>query len=534
MNLSPQNNPVAIVSAIVTILGLGGAFVMGRAAANSDYRLIGLVFGAGAAMFIVLTLQNSIWLMIPMCWVLGGRLSWLPIPFSVQQIGVLVAFGIYCVRLAMKRTGSTKAPFNIVDSLLWLNVAIICLMFVRNPVGLNFLGMDTVGGRPYFSVLLGIMAFLVLRSSLAGPKLASYFPVLLLGPSIIVGGLGTITYIFPGLAPLIFPLYSGIDISSYMQDEYYGGGAAGATIQEGRFQSAGNLGFLMITAVVAYVSPTRAISPMAPKYFFIMALGALFVGMAGFRSGLVQTTLTVLLAAYFWERGAGVFRILLAGFVAVVLLLSYQNVADLPNSIQRTLSFLPGPWKEQVKRGAEGSTDWRVEMWEEALTTDKYIKDKIFGNGFGFSREDLAIMVAASFGGQGYAGDVNNKETFMRQGSYHSGPVSSIHFAGVVGLVVFLSFNFALAGYSYKLLLRAWNTPMRPLAIILALTTIYRPFHFIFIFGDYRDDLPSAFFQAGMLKMLENSLIAHSAAALQVTPAPAPTLAEPNRIPLPA
>ena len=516
MSFEPRNSPVAVVTMIATIAGLALAYQMGQWTANSNYKFVAAVFGAGGGMLIVFTLQRHFWLLIPLCWVLSGRMSWLPLPFSVQEMGVFAAFGVFVVRTAMKSVSPVTPKFNHLDMLLWFNVAIIVAMWIRTPVGLAFLGSEIVGGKPYMNVAVGLMAYLVLHKCFAGPKLAYVFPLLLLGPTAMVSFLGVFTYVFPATAPLIYPLYSGIDISSYMQDTYQGG-AGGSTIQEGRFQTLGNLGMMMIMALLAYVGPARAMNPLGLRNFLILFFALIFIGLSGFRSALIQGTATILLASYFWHGGIGVFRTAFLGFVALVLAYSYQGVADLPRSIQRSLSFIPGPWNEEIVRGAKSSTDWRVDMWKTALTSDRYIKNKWIGNGFGFSKEDLAIMVSGSMGGQGYFGDENNKEAFMIQGSYHSGPVTAIHFAGVLGLIGILALQIAIAGYSYRLLRRAWNTPMRPLAIVLALEAVYRPIHFIFIFGEYRGDLPSAFYQAGMMKMLENSLNAYT----PVPPTPA-------------
>jgi hypothetical protein len=84
--------------------------------------------------------------------------------------------------------------------------------------------------------------------------------------------------------------------------------------------------------------------------------------------------------------------------------------------------------------------------------------------------------------------------------------VSTIRFAGYLGLLLIIALLVATAVYSTSILKRSWNTPYRPLAIILALGAIYRPFEFIFIFGEYRNDLPAALFTCGMLKLLGNSL----------------------------
>jgi hypothetical protein len=270
------------------------------------------------------------------------------------------------------------------------------------------------------------------------------------------------------------------------------------------------LGLPMIGALVAYFSPSKIMGFFArPGLFLLMFLALFFVGMAGFRNSLFQAGFYILLATYLWDKGLGVFRMAVILAAALALAIALQTIHPLPNSIQRSLSFIPGPWSEQIKEGSKESTDWRVEMWKIALTTDRYIKNKWIGDGFGFSALELQIMQSANFGGVGFIGEDAQKEAFMVQGSFHSGPLSSIRFAGYIGLLAILMMLVAIAVYAVNMLKLAWNTPYRPLAILLVLGAVYGPFVFILIFGEYRDTLPTTFFSCGMLKMLHNSLRAN-------------------------
>ena len=73
------------------------------------------------------------------------------------------------------------------------------------------------------------------------------------------------------------------------------------------------------------------------------------------------------------------------GVTALVMISLVNLVAPLPPNIQRSLSFLPGTWDQRIRDDANESTDWRVEMWIEVLSSDRYIHDKILGDGLGFS-----------------------------------------------------------------------------------------------------------------------------------------------------
>ncbi len=491
---------------LVVPLGLAFAVWAGVAITDGETAILLAVLAAVMGIALVLGTGRGIWLLIPLCWPLTGSISVLPLPFNVQELAVMGVFGVYCAQVAMKQFRGVKRRFDYLDFFIGLNLAVIALMYLRNPVGVSALGSEMVGGRPYLKVAIGFMAFLVLSRIVVQPKLAYWFPAIMLGPNFIVAALNTVTYVFPQLTPLIAPFYSGINVQSYMQEEF-GRGAGPTTLQEGRFQGLAALGLPMISALVAYFSPSKIMGFFArPSLFVLMLLALFFVGMAGFRNALFQAIIFILMAAYIWERGIGVFRMLALGVVAIALVITVQTISPLPNSIQRSLSFIPGPWSENVKQGSKESTDWRVEMWQIALTTDRYIQNKYLGDGFGFTAKELEIMRNSAFGGTGFLGEDAQKESFMIQGSFHSGPVSTIRFAGYLGLLIFLMLAVANATYSIKMLKLAWNTPYQPLAILSALGNIYGPFSFIFIFGEYRDALPGTLFACGMLKMLHNSL----------------------------
>ena len=72
-------------------------------------------------------------------------------------------------------------------------------------------------------------------------------------------------------------------------------------------------------------------------------------------------------------------------------------------------------------------------MWKEVLISDKYIENKLLGDGFGFTRRQYATMQQLTqFGGS--TEDV--QENAMITGGVHSGPISAIRYVGVVVCVL--------------------------------------------------------------------------------------------------
>lgn len=477
-------------------------------AEGQSFVLLAILGGVIAAV-IVLGMGRNIWLLIPLTWPLTGNIGFLPLPFSVQEVGTMAAFFGFCLLAATRRIAMPRVRPELLDLFIALNLSMIVLMYARRPVGVAAFGSETVGGRPYLLVAVSVMALIVLSRTLAKPKTAFWLPALLLVPKGIAGFLGFITQVFPGLAPFIAPIYSGINVSAFVQQEYLGNASGiGMEQENSRFGSLADPGTGIISALFSYKQPTNVMSPGNPILFATFLFGILLVFMSGFRNQFVAIGFMVVFASYRWGGGIAVFRALLLVIVGLVSLVSLQMVTHLPFSVQRAISFIPGPWDEEVMYETQRSTDWRVGMWKAALTTDRYIVDKVWGDGFGFTAQELNIMLSAGLGGQGFIGD-SGQESFMIQGSYHSGPVSSIRFVGYVGLVVFLALRISMIPYAMRVLRAAWGTPYQPMAMLMAIWCAYAPFGFVFVFGEYRNDLPNALFECGMLKMLNNSIAAH-------------------------
>ena len=116
--------------------------------------------------------------------------------------------------------------------------------------------------------------------------------------------------------------------------------------------------------------------------------------LSGFRNALMNVFLMTGLAAILRDRFMGAIKVILIISVGALsgVLLSYSSI-NLPWTFQRTLSFLPGNWDPTAVAAAKDSSEWRYEMWSIALSTDKYIHNKLLGDGFGVSRPDYERMM---------------------------------------------------------------------------------------------------------------------------------------------
>jgi hypothetical protein len=176
---------------------------------------------------------------------------------------------------------------------------------------------------------------------------------------------------------------------------------------------------------------------------------------------------------------------------------------------QRALSFLPGTWEQRYVREGEDSNDWRFEMWEEALTSERWIKNKIMGDGLGFSSKELGLQSAMQQGDYGMAGFGTlsaQQVSLLINGDYHSGPVSFVRAVGYVGLGIFALGLLAVLISSHRLLRALKGTPYFGIAALICIPAFAQPFIFFFVFGTFSGDISQFFLNVGMICFLRNNI----------------------------
>jgi hypothetical protein len=207
------------------------------------------------------------------------------------------------------------------------------------------------------------------------------------------------------------------------------------------------------------------------------------------------------------DRIVGFFKILAilffiaTGFIAM----SYLPI-KLPSTFQRSLSFLPGNWDADASANAKDSTEWRFDMWQMVLNSDRYIHDKIFGDGFGYLRADYERFNDINTGIAKLSEVEARQEMFMINGDFHSGPLGTIKFVGVVGLALLLPVFFLAVKMALNLIKTSLGTQFQFCAYFFSLPIIILPLFFFFVIGDYRQDFVTLLFYVGMMQMLEKSI----------------------------
>jgi hypothetical protein len=482
------------------LLGLLVAVMIGSAVGSSDMRLIAGVIGVIPVAIIFVKLKTNIWVLLPIGWYLTGRLPWLPIPFTVRDLCFMVVIFFFTLFFAT-RAVPWKRKVGLLDYLIYINLAYLATVYVRNPAGFWAMQTSMVGGRPYFEILLAFGAFMVLSRVQITDFIAKIFPLFFVIPAWCVAILDVIGRLIPQTAYPLAMMYSGVGsrgVTSAFQEE--------AQLGETRMVGMQNAGLSSVLALCAKYNPITLISPFYPLRAILLgiAFGAIFL--SGFRSVLLFAMVAFFLSALLRGRLKDLWVAGAVMLLVVVTLISLQgSVLQLPRTMQRALSWLPGDWDQAATADAEGSSQWRFEMWEWAWNDDRILRDRTWGQGFGLSIDDMNLIASSLMAGGGGASLLggSDRENFMITGSFHSGPLSTIKYIGVVGLCLYYPLMCYMALLAWRLCVRARGTKAITLALFVGIPIIYEPFNFVVIFGGLDSNYSQLLFWAGLLNMTQ-------------------------------
>ncbi len=480
------------------LLGLLVAVMIGSAVGSSDMRLVAGVIAVIPVAIIFVKLKTNIWVLIPISWYLSGRLPWLPLPFTVRDLCMMTVIFFFTLFVAT-RAVPWKRKVGLLDYLIYINLAYLATVYVRNPAGFWAMQTSMVGGRPYFEILLAFGAFMILSRVQISDFVAKIFPLFFVIPAWCIAILDVIGRLIPQTAYPLAMMYSGVGsrgVTSAFEQE--------AQLGETRMVGLQYAGLSSVLALCARYNPITLLSPLYPWRVLLFAVAFAAVFLSGFRGLLLFSLVAFVLSALLRGRLKDLWVAGALMLLAVVALISLQgSVLQLPRTMQRALSWLPGDWDQAAVADAEGSSQWRFEMWEWALNDERIMRDRIWGQGFGLSLDDMSLiasMLTSGAAGQNLLG-ASDREHFMITGTFHSGPLSTIKYVGVSGLLLYLVLLGYMALAAWRMCIKARDTKAFPIALFISIPIIYEPFNFVVIFGALEHSYPQTLLWAGLLNM---------------------------------
>lgn len=197
----------------------------------------------------------------------------------------------------------------------------------------------------------------------------------------------------------------------------------------------------------------------SPIKFLIMCGGGLCVALSGFRTHMMVCAFVYVVTQLLHRQLCVAMLPLVCGYVLMCYLAGNQYLSDLPFGVKRVLASIPGldEIDRRVTLNAEGSLEWRYLLWDLAMNPSTgYIKDYVWGDGFGYSKAALKQAHLLYMRGK-MIGDMDHLQ-YARQGMWHNGNITAIHRIGYVGYVMLIVWTLAVFFVIFRLLFCIRNT----------------------------------------------------------------------------
>lgn len=372
------------------------------------------------------------------CLSLGGTLPLAKnlTPFNIIAIITFVWFVIEYVVFQKRHLRISNYP------IFWLLLSICAILivnFFRGGGGVRALGGETWGGRRYFEVYVAMAFYVVLTLWKPDMKALNKIPIFVLLAVFFDFGIWAVQYLKPGLIPLIYPVYAGLQAS----DIYLADPAADPSEGVERLFGMRTLGLGLVTFCVAEHNFKNLLSPKSLFYVFLIVAGIGITALAGFRSYVVVAVFIAAMGAFFRLKKLAIIPAIVACLFVGILAISQGTLIDMPLQVQRSMSFLPGNWDRQAMSDATGSTEWRQGIWR--LWYDRYFPEHpIIGRGWNINPTD-------AFGANLSGVLIFNKEDtwifHAATGSLHNGPLTAVDAVGILGTLLTIAVSIVSLAY---------------------------------------------------------------------------------------
>lgn len=449
------------------------AIIVGVSVANpmapTSLLTLAMIIGLGVAPIILRYHHESLfvaWNSALVVFFLPGRPT---LAMAIAAICLVMAV----VNRAMIRQPMTLPARSVIAPLIVLGVVVAGTAAVTGGIAGRAFGAEMWGARRYAGVFFAILGFLALISRPVPPERA-----------FLIAGLFVLSAMTSALSDLAYALgwdYLFLVISTDLAllqaiSEHFGlfirlTGVCWAAWAVFNF-------LLMRYGVTGLLE-------LAKPWRLLLALSA-FAGtmLGGYRSYIVLTALIVgLLFVLEGLHRTKVLAIVLAlGGVTVMLVL--PNLRALPLAVQRSLSILPLDVDPVAKHDAQGTLDWRLDMWRAVLP--EVPQHFWLGKGFAYSGTDLYLTQEAHRRGLIWS----SYEDTIVSGNYHNGILTILIPFGIWGLLAFVWFCIA----AVRALLRNYRygeARLRTLNRYILAAFITRIIFYFGLYGQFDLDLPA-------------------------------------------
>ena len=393
---------------------------------------------------------------------------------DLWMLMVLISLAISVLRRTVDRDATFLKASSVTLPLLFLGAVVVLTAKFSGGIGLSALGSATYGGRKYLYIFAAILGFFALTAQSIPKERAKLYTILFFvsGLTAVVSNLAYMGG--PGFyfLFLLFPVEGAL-----------GQAAATQSIGDSVIRIGGLIsGCLAVYCALLAHNGIREIFNIRRPWKMALFLLASFASLlAGFRSAVIILTLVFVLVFYFEglhrTRLLPIFVIGAVFFAAVL----FPFVSKMPFSVQRALSVLPIKVDPVARADAEGSSQWRLEMWK--IITPQVPQYFFKGKGYAIDPTDLYMTEHLSRLGLG-----SGSETAILAGDYHNGPLSLIIPFGIFGVIGFVWFLAASLRALYRNY-RFGDPALRRVNAFLLAFFLAKAIFFFSIFGSLHSDL---------------------------------------------
>lgn len=492
---------------ITTVLVIIGALflsvVLGTAIPSSQIEVIATVLVV-TYIILLFSLKGRVWIIAVIAASASGTISFLPGNFPVWMPVIASCCAMLFFRY-MIGIRELKFRFSFVDWMIVAHVLVLLQSLARNPVGLSFFGSDSIGAKSYLVHAGAVVGYFMFGLIKTQSKVFRPLVLIMAGVMCFDGLLAAVSGFLPSVGFFLAHFYnvSAIDYSSIIS----GSGGNGLSLDRSRFGFLRMFGEAGMLICCSFWRPLSALSPLHPLRMMLLCLSLIAIVLSGFRSRLVSSAGWFVAGSTAWNVRRDIFIAMTISLLMLILVIMTGVSTKLPFSAQRILSAIPGVEVEAAARAqAEGSSEWRFEMWELALSSDRYIKNKLLGDGFGLSAVEHRLAMDEKLGLSGTY-QFSGIEYYMAKGSYHGFHVETIRYTGVLGLLIATIILIVFAYKAWKLIIYFRGSKEFGYLLFILIPYLVYPWYFWLIFGSYKNPasgFPIVILMAGLIKMIEN------------------------------
>lgn len=405
-----QGNLIKNILACLVLVAL--CFVLGAQAAEDVKTSIVFLAGIAGLVFMFI-LGTRIWVLF---FLLPPLLLVVPLPGPFAHVSVELYTGLIVLPswVLMWSMGYVKFRWRsilILDILVLLLMAYIVATFIRRPVAINVIGLDSddIGGADYVYAIFA----------------STYY----LGMSCIPMEHGKLAKVLRWSVPLFL---AGVALKCGINIARYGSVAIFSDALDSQVSYLFLLGVKGITYIyVAYSLTSILVNPLLIVSSAFCCLSAM---LCGGRASFMELFTTLTAVSFIKREFLVCFMLGLMALGGIYTLSAVSTLESLPYGVQRVFTMLPGlNLNQHAARSAAGTWQWRLDLWDMAFDERTgYINDYVFGDGFGQSRSATERRGRALMRGEYVYGQ--DLDEFAVNGVWHNGVITTIHRLGYVGL----------------------------------------------------------------------------------------------------